>query len=127
MQRMHLCRALGHRVGDHVGLRGHRCGEVGHALGLQRIDAHGGQPAGRTAGLHVAHEQAARLLASRRRGEVLQVDDQRVGAAGEHGVVRARVGTGAEQPTAAQVGVDHGGFTKSGRVDSAVVDSDLQF
>jgi hypothetical protein len=42
------------------------------------------------------------------RREVLQVDDQRIGAAGEHGLVRGGIGAGAEQPGAAQVGVGAG-------------------
>ena len=50
-------------------------------------------------------ESAARFFAASRRREILEVDDQRVGAAVRHRVVRERVGAGAEEPGASQIGV----------------------
>jgi hypothetical protein len=96
---------LGHRVGDHVGPRGNRRGKVGRAIGvLEVIDAHRHQAANLATTRRETGEAFARLAAARRRREVLQVDDQRVGTAGEHRLVRSGVGTRAEQPGAAQVG-----------------------
>ena len=107
VQRAHLVSAGGLRISDQVGSRRHGGGQVDRPVVVERIDAHRGDPARITPALDQLRKSAARFVAARRWREIFQIDDQRVGAAALHGIVRDGVGTRSEQPRAYQVEIGH--------------------
>jgi len=98
-----LSSARRHRVGDRVGQRRHGGSQVDRSVGVERIDAYHRDPARIAPVLHQVGEPASRLVATRRGSEVLEIDDQHVGAAAPHGFVRVSISTRAEQPSASQI------------------------
>jgi hypothetical protein len=102
---VHLRHTRRHRVCDHVRPGGHCGGEIDRAVGLQRVDAHCCEASRIAPALQQHHQSSAGFLAAHRRREVLQVDDQRVGAARPHRLMGVSAGAGTEQPGAPQVGL----------------------
>jgi hypothetical protein len=102
VQRAHVQRGCALGVGHDVGAPRHHFLQVLVAIGLQRVDAHTHQRTGVAPALVQRRGQGAGLGAARGRGEVFQVLDQHVGAAGYHGVMGGAVRARAEQPGAAQ-------------------------
>ena len=105
VQCVHLRSARGHRVGDHIGPRRHRGGQIDGSVCVERIDAHHGDAAGIAPALQQSRQSLTRLVAARGRRKVFEVDDQRIGSTAQHGTVRDRVGTGTEEPGSSQVGI----------------------
>lgn len=92
------------RQRDDIRMAAHHRGKIVHAVLLQRIDADRDHPALVAPGRVELDRQRPRLRAQRRRGEVLELVDQHVGAAGGCALQDRLVGAFEKQPGAAQRG-----------------------